>query len=310
MVSQGDTTPDVTIVIRARNEEKLLPRCLQMIFCQDTVFTFEVLVIDSGSSDRTVSTARQFAGVTVLEIEPESFNYGATLNLGVRLAKGRYVAALSAHCVPIDGHWLQRLVEPLERIPGLGGSFGRQIPWPECEPVERAALQTTFGENDFVRTGPSREGDVFEHVFSNASSCIRRDLALAIPFRALPWAEDRVWAHAVLRAGYGIAYASRSVVYHSHQRSVAGYLRLGYLDGKAQALFGRLPMSLGTCSWFGVRPFWWTLRRWRKVCAKQGVPASRIFVAAVGSVARQIALDLGTWVGQRSVHRDRARTHR
>ncbi len=289
--------PDVTILIRARNEEKLLPRCLAMIFRQETTFSFEVLLIDSGSTDRTVAIARQFAGVLVHEIEPASFNYGATLNEGVRLARGCYVVALSAHCIPVDVYWLQRLVEPLEREPTIGGSFSRQRPWPDCELVEKIFLQKAFGEDDFRWTEADGNGSPFQILYSNASSCFRRELARAIPFRALPWAEDRVWAHAVLRAGYAIAYASQSVVYHSHQRSIRGYYRMGYAEGQAQALVGCSPASLRSRPWFGIRPLWWTFQRWRRICAGQGVRPSAILPLALGSLGRVIALDLGTRFG-------------
>jgi rhamnosyltransferase len=304
MTPQNDRPPDVTILIRSKNEEKLLPRCLEMVFLQETTFSFEVLLIDSGSIDRTVTIARQFAGVVVWEIDPASFNYGRILNEGIQRARGRYVVALSAHCVPLDGHWLQNLVEPLEQTPMIGGSFSRQVPWPDCEPVERNHLQYNFGENDSVQVGDRSDGNPFQPLFSNASSCVRRELAIVIPFRALPWAEDRVWAHSVLGTGRAIAYASQSVVYHSHQRSLKGYYRMGYAEGQAHALLGCPALSLRSCPWFGVRPLWWTLRRWRKVCAVQGGSSFRIFRRALASLGRIISFDLGTWFGQRSVRKN------
>ncbi len=290
--------PDVTILIRARNEEKLLPRCLAMIFRQETTFSYEILLIDSGSTDRTVEIARQFAGVTIRAIDPAAFNYGATLNDGVRLSRGRYVIALSAHCVPVDVYWLQRLLEPLEREPVVGGSFSRQLPWPDCELVERLFLQKVFTTDDFLLT--KADENPFQILYSNASSCFRRELARTIPFRALPWAEDRVWAQAVLRAGYAIAYASRSQVYHSHQRTIWGYYRMGYAEGRAQALVGCPPVSLRSRPWFGIRPLWWTFQRWRRICAGQVVRPSAVLQQALGSLGRVMALDLGVRFGHMS----------
>lgn len=290
---------DVTIVIRSRNEEKFLPRCLDMIFRQQTRFSFDVLLIDSGSTDRTVALARRFERVTVREIESRAFNYGRTLNDGVRLAQGRYVIALSAHCVPVDEHWLQRLVEPLAEAEAIGASFGRQIPWPGCEPVERVYLQNTFRQGDYVVTGDYLGENPLNVLFSNANACFRRELALAVPFRELPWAEDRVWAHAILRAGHKLAYASHAVVYHSHQRTIRGCFRVGYLDGRTQGLLGCPALPLRSRSWFGVRALWRALNRWYRIALAQGFPRSVSYRLALGSLGRTIAGDLGVAMGHR-----------
>ncbi len=291
--------PDVTILIRARNEEKLLPRCLEMIFRQETRFGFEVLLIDSGSTDGTVACARRFPGVVIREIAAEAFNYGATLNEGIRLARGRYVVALSAHCVPVDGHWLQCLVEPLEGDPTIGASFGRQTPWPGCEPVERAFLESTFGKADCLIDGAGLDANPVSVVFSNANACLRRELALAVPFPELPWAEDRVWAHTILRAGHRVAYAGGAAVYHSHQRTIPGYFKNGYVYGRAQGLVGGAAGGLRACSWFGVRALWRSLNRWHRVCLAQGCPRSNALRLAFTSLCRTIAFDVGVLAGRR-----------
>jgi rhamnosyltransferase len=293
---------DVTILIRSKNEEELLPRCLDMLFGQVTQFSFDVLLIDSGSTDQTVAIARRYAGVAVREIDPCSFNYGTTLNEGNRLARGRYVVSLSAHCVPADEHWLQRLVEPLEGDPTLGATLGRQIPWPWCDPVERVFLRNTFGDGDSLVNHHELDSDPLKVLFSNANSCFRRELALAFPFPELPWAEDRVWAHTILRAGYRLAYVSRSVVYHSHRRTIRGYFRTGYLDGRTQALLGRAAWSLRSRPWFGVRPLWRSLHRWHRICVSQGFPRSSTYWLAFSSLCRTIAFDVGVAMGQ---HKER-----
>ena len=61
-----------------------------------------------------------------------------------------------------------------------------------------------------------------DHLFSNASSAFRKELALQIPFNeALPELEDYAWAKRVQGQGYAIAYVGESEVYHSHSTSSA-----------------------------------------------------------------------------------------
>ncbi|MFO3797859.1 MAG: glycosyltransferase, partial [Anaerolineales bacterium] len=58
-----------SLVIRAYNEEKHIGRLLEGV-AQQSVRDVEVILVDSGSTDRTVEIARQF-GARVLHICPQ-----------------------------------------------------------------------------------------------------------------------------------------------------------------------------------------------------------------------------------------------
>ena len=59
-----------------------------------------------------------------------------------------------------------------------------------------------------------------DHLFSNACSAFRRDLAVQIPFdETLDQVEDYAWAREVQSRGYAIAYVGDSEVFHSHGSS-------------------------------------------------------------------------------------------
>jgi glycosyltransferase involved in cell wall biosynthesis len=59
------TTPEVSIVIPARNEEANIGACLDSLTAQSGV-TFEIIVVDDNSTDRTRDIAQSFAGVRVI----------------------------------------------------------------------------------------------------------------------------------------------------------------------------------------------------------------------------------------------------
>ena len=50
--------PEISIIIRSKNEERLIGRVLTAIFQQDVDLRFEVIVIDSGSTDGTLDIVR------------------------------------------------------------------------------------------------------------------------------------------------------------------------------------------------------------------------------------------------------------
>jgi glycosyltransferase involved in cell wall biosynthesis len=87
--------PVCSIVIRAFNEEKHIGRLLNGI-ARQTVKDVQVILVDSGSTDRTVEIARSH-GAEVVSISPEEFTFGRSLNAGMRQAKAELVLIASAH---------------------------------------------------------------------------------------------------------------------------------------------------------------------------------------------------------------------
>ena len=64
--------PTVDVIIPARNEEDCLGRCLQSLVAQQGI-SFQITVVDDGSTDRTRAIAESFPGVRVLsagELKP------------------------------------------------------------------------------------------------------------------------------------------------------------------------------------------------------------------------------------------------
>lgn len=93
-----------SIVIPAKNEESNIGRCLASILSVDwDSRDFEIVVVDNGSSDRTVHIAREM-GARVFE-KPEATISGLR-NYGASVAKGSVIAFLDADCAVTPG-WLK-----------------------------------------------------------------------------------------------------------------------------------------------------------------------------------------------------------
>ena len=74
----------VSIFIRCKNEEACIGDVLSMIFEQFIDVKFEVIVLDSGSTDQTLEIVKKF-NVKLYEIAPEVFTFGYALNKGISL---------------------------------------------------------------------------------------------------------------------------------------------------------------------------------------------------------------------------------
>ena len=72
---------DVSIVIPAKNEGETIGQCLKAIHEQDTRYGYEVIVIDSGSTDNTLDTVKTYTSIRLIEIKPQDFGHGKTRNM-------------------------------------------------------------------------------------------------------------------------------------------------------------------------------------------------------------------------------------
>ena len=116
----------VSIVIRTLNEEKYLDELLGAInFQEKDGFNSEVVIVDSGSTDKTLEIARKYNS-RVTYIDKKEFSFGKSLNIGCDYADGEYLVFISGHCIPEDKYWLKNLVDPLIKQE-CDYVYGRQI---------------------------------------------------------------------------------------------------------------------------------------------------------------------------------------
>jgi GT2 family glycosyltransferase len=226
--------PEVTVAIPVRDGGELLGGTLRALAGQTVAH--ELLVCDSGSRDGSRAVA-QAHGARVLEIEPGGFSHGGTRNLLMREARGERVALLTQDAEPLDGHWLERLLEGFELAADVGIVYGPYRPRPDAPPPVRMELERWFsslspdGRPRVQRLSPAeRSAPVValigrEGFFTDANACIARAAWERVPFREVPYAEDRVLAIDMLRAGYAKAFLPAAAVWHSHDYTALEHLR-------------------------------------------------------------------------------------
>ncbi|MFM6205689.1 glycosyltransferase family 2 protein, partial [Planktothrix sp.] len=93
-----------SLVLRCYNEEQHIGRLLSGIL-QQTLQDYEIIVVDSGSTDATVAIACRYP-IKLLSIQPQEFSFGRALNLGCQAATGDIIVTASAHVYPVYRDWL------------------------------------------------------------------------------------------------------------------------------------------------------------------------------------------------------------
>ncbi len=227
---------NISVLIRTKNEEKYLGQTLSMIFSQ-TLKDIEVLIVDSGSTDKTLEVAREFP-VTVFEIKPEDFTWGYALNYGFQRAAGKYIVCLSAHALPQSEKWLEVLIDNFkdEKVAAV---MSNNLPNPDCNPFDRRGLLKKFNiPKQEISGGPP-------YIFGNYGCMIRKSVWDKIPFdEILSYAEDHDWALKVKEAGYKIIFEPEANIYHSHNETLKQIYRRSYSEAKARSTLNFQKYSL------------------------------------------------------------------
>ena len=218
--------PWISVIVRARDEAAGIGRCLELLAEQDTGGrAVEVIVVDSGSADRTVAISREH-GARILSVAPGDFSFGGALNLGAANARGELLIALSAHAFPRDRGWLARLGEPFSDplvACACGDRFG-----PDGAPLSARVEQDIA----MARRHPGWG-------YSNGAGAFRASLWRQRPFRAdLTGCEDREWAWFWLEHGYRCVVDPSLLVDHDHTHdSLPAIYRRARREAEGMATF-------------------------------------------------------------------------
>jgi glycosyltransferase involved in cell wall biosynthesis len=201
--------PPCSIVIRAYNEEKHIGKLLSGIQMQDYPKK-EIILVDSGSIDRTIAIASDY-GAKIVQISSEEFTFGKSLNTGISAASGEIIVIISAHCYPVYPDWLSQLIAPFSDDQ-VAVCYGKQ----------RGAESNHFSEHQFFQNffpdvSQPNQGQPFTH---NANAAIRKSLWIKHSYdENLTGLEDLAWSSWAKQEGFRIVYVSEAEIIHVHDET-------------------------------------------------------------------------------------------
>ena len=267
----------VSVVIRCFNEEAHIGRLLTGILKQ-TRPADQIVIVDSGSTDATLAIASRFP-VEVHSIEPASFSFGRSLNLGCQAALGDLIVIASAHVYPLYDTWLEQLTAPF-RDSDVALAYGRQEGNEHTKYSERRVLARWFPPESVARQ---------EHAFANnANAAIRRSVWLEQPYdERLTGLEDVDWARRAADRGHAIAYVATAPGRACAQR------KLEPGPEPVPPRGDRPPPHLSRAS----DGHWWRLRDWPSPTSR----ATTCTRGATRATRQESSRDSG--VPERAVHR-------
>jgi glycosyltransferase involved in cell wall biosynthesis len=235
----GGDTLDVTVsvVIPTLNAGPEFRWLLRKLGSQKAIKHIEIVVVDSGSTDNTVTWARE-AGCTVVEILPSEFSHSHARNLGADAASGDHLLFMVQDAYPIGEHWLYGMTRFLldhadqKVVAASCAEYSRS----DSDMMYDAMVHTHYrflGCLEYDRIG-EHQGD--DHIalrsqgqLSDVSCLISRECFMRYRYQG-DYAEDLDLGIRLIKDGYRVAMLASVKVIHSHNRPAYYYLKRSFVD--------------------------------------------------------------------------------
>lgn len=231
----------VSIIIPTKNASMDLQCLLEKIRNQKGLQEIEIIIIDSGSEDDTLTIAAKNAA-KIYSIAPSGFNHGATRNFGAEKASGDFLIFMSQDAVPINDSCIFDIISRMQHDERIAAASVKQVPRSDADLF--ACWQLWFYNNKLLNY--TRDSVVFlkqkqlkslspflERRYmqiDNVCSCFRKPIFDGFKFRTLQYAEDLDLGMRLIQEGYKILFLTSVAVIHSHNRAPAYFLKRGYVD--------------------------------------------------------------------------------
>jgi glycosyltransferase involved in cell wall biosynthesis len=217
MTSASVLAPDVSLIVIAFNERKRAPGCIRAVLDQGGDASFELIVVDDGSSDETSQVvAEAGAGDVRLRLLrlPQNLGRGAARAAGVDVARGRAIGFVDAD-ITLPADWLGRCLAELPGHAAVGGT-----PVPDGDAAVLARISGAV-----PRVVPGSVPITGSNVLFDASVLARTGFD---PRDRI--GEDFRLAHRLLRDGHVLRRIPGLVVRHAEGKSYAEAIRWRYAN--------------------------------------------------------------------------------
>lgn len=226
---------EASVIIPVFNNLNYTRQCITSLFTVKEPVSFEVIVVDNGSSDGTAEYLRQLPPPVRVVSLRENLGFAKGCNAGTQAARGRYLCFLNNDTMVTPG-WLSEMVTCMKRDESIGAVGNLQI-FPGTEKVQQAGI--VCGPDKMVRSLYNNEL-LADHPAVNkprefqfvAGSCllIEKDFFAQLggfDESYLNSCEDVDLCMRVRQAGKKVFYCPQSRIYHYESKTVSGHAKDG-----------------------------------------------------------------------------------
>lgn len=239
---------NVSVIIPTYNagaDFRLLLGCLRD---QKDINDMEIIVVDSGSGDRTVEIAREYQA-NVIEIPHAEFTHSYSRNLGAEKAENEFILFMVQDALPENEFWVRNMIQPILDGENIAAVTCVERPKENADLFAKIAIRNQIQWLDVKNKNrlmflPKEwsENQSYEHVIrqngclNDVACAYRKDIFMQYKYR-LNYAEDLDMGKRLIEDGHRLMLLGMTVVKHSHNRSAMYYLRRMLVE---RSVFGEI----------------------------------------------------------------------
>lgn len=222
----------VSIVVTAKNEEKNIGELLKSIGKVVNLEEAEVVVVDGGSTDKTLDVISQYSFVRLIASQ---CNISQGRNLGVENSQGEIIVFTDADCV-VDRDWIKNILKYFEKDTKIGVVGGPYLP------LDQHSLIAQYSAAYVNTYFPVDSGIVSHQSIGTGNAAYRRNaIEEAGGFdERLDIGEDIDMNLRISNLGYKLFFAKDVVVYHKYRTSLKEASRWAFSHGLASTVHNRI----------------------------------------------------------------------
>lgn len=237
----------VDIVVAVYNALDDVKACVESLKVAATTCRFRIILVNDGSGQDTTNWLRKIAAEPLsdhimidLHEHPENRGYTQAVNTGLRRSTAPYVVTLNSDTIVTDG-WLEGLIRCIESAPEIGicGPLSNAASWqnvPELYAPDNSfainALPEGMTPNDMAAVVGRASDRLYPRTTFVNGFCfmVTRAVIDAVGYmddEAFPigYGEENDYCIRAQDAGFGLAYADDTYVFHAKSKSFGSVRR-------------------------------------------------------------------------------------
>ncbi|HUW66603.1 MAG TPA: glycosyltransferase [Candidatus Nanoarchaeia archaeon] len=219
---ESDTFIPFSIIVPAYNEEVTISSCIESMLNLDYP-SYEVIVVDDGSKDKTLNEASKFLMKGVQVIHQENTGKPGAINMGIKNASGDIIITVDADSKlhPKSLKWISRRFSKNQRLGAVAGNVKIDH--------SRGVLKILQSLEYTTSINLGRKSQSLFHcvmIVPGAIAALKTEaLHKAGYFSSDTFAEDFDITMRILQAGYHVEYESRAVAFTQAPESIEDLMK-------------------------------------------------------------------------------------
>jgi glycosyltransferase involved in cell wall biosynthesis len=214
---------DISVIVPVFNGGKKIGKCVSALKRQKTDKTFEIIVVDDGSTDRSL---HGIEGEGIRLFRQPNQGPGAARNLGVEKALGKIILFTDADCEPLED-WIEQMVHPL-KDPCTSGVKGAYL-------TRQKGLVPRFVQVEYESKYERMKRDpVIDFIDTYAAGFVKKDFLSVGKYDAqfpTPSVEDQEFSFRMWEKGFRMVFNPKARVYHTHSENLWNYMKKKFRIG-------------------------------------------------------------------------------